>query len=532
MLFPPCHSRACFDEERSLYYCAHLRVHIGDGLVFPALCQACTKRLEPEPELKRTVATVFLDPSRFTRLLCKIAVVIPCHNYGSFVGEAIESVLGQSLKATEIVVVNDGSTDQSGEVARRYATAGVKLININARNVHNARRTGLEATESPVLCFLDADDCLPPDYLASGIREFHNRPDVGIVHSDLQCFGTSDAFLTFPQTADQATVNAENRIHAGSLVRRDALALSSALDVELPSKVASLTGDWWIWKCVLRDGWKATKQSSAYRYRRHPNSALQVAKDNRDYFSTAHLDREIITLFIPLSGRHTLWPKLKNFLDRQTWPHGQVQLVILDTSNDSTFEQMVRTWIANCDYADVRYVKRGFGEAGLADFPRSDAVSAVRRTMARIYNFLARSVLTNYVWVLEDDLLPVDDVCEQLMRQFDSTTGTVSAPYQSRYHDGMVAWDHFGRNLPRASSGIQNIGGNGFGCVVIRGELLKARVFTASPPYPDFDHEFYAHLRITPWKAKLHWGVEAEHRSDLSRQAQFADSAIEEAPAK
>ena len=202
----------------------------------------------------------------------------------------------------------------------------------------------------------------------------------------------------------------------------------------------------------------------------------------QDYYRTAHLDREQVTLFVPISGRQKLWHGMRSFLEQQSWPHAQIQLVIFDTSEDPIFASTLRHWIATSDYTDVRHVRRSVGEQGLADFPRQDALNSVRRSMARIYNFMARSLQTRFVWVLEDDVLPPLDICEQLLRHFDMNTGSVSAPYRSRYHGGFVAWDHFGRTIPQKGIGVQTVGGNGFGCVIIRSEILSQTVFSVARP--------------------------------------------------
>src|SRR5437764_738359 len=73
-------------------------------------------------------------------------------------------------------------------VARRFRGAGVGYLRVEHRNVYQTRRAGLEATRSEVLCFLDADDILPPDYLEKGLPLFYD-PEVGIVYSDVAYFG-------------------------------------------------------------------------------------------------------------------------------------------------------------------------------------------------------------------------------------------------------------------------------------------------------------------------------------------------------
>jgi glycosyltransferase involved in cell wall biosynthesis len=86
-----------------------------------------------------------------------LAVVISNFNYASFLPDALESVLNQTRKFDEIIVVNDGSTDNSLEVLRRYADL-VKIISVANGGQLGACRTGVAATSSEYIYFLDADD--------------------------------------------------------------------------------------------------------------------------------------------------------------------------------------------------------------------------------------------------------------------------------------------------------------------------------------------------------------------------------------
>jgi glycosyltransferase involved in cell wall biosynthesis len=94
----------------------------------------------------------------------KLAVVISCYNYGSFVGRAIQSVLDQGRDDCEMVVVDDGSTDGSWEVISGFAVTAFKIENQGARL---ACLFGLEQTTAPFVLFLDADDELKPGALGA-----------------------------------------------------------------------------------------------------------------------------------------------------------------------------------------------------------------------------------------------------------------------------------------------------------------------------------------------------------------------------
>jgi len=437
------------------------------------------------------------------------AVVVICHNYGRFLAECLESVLEQTSRPTEIIVIDDSSTDETPEIARRFASHKVRYVRVDCRNVHQARRAGVNATTAEVVCFLDADDALTPVYLAEGLKLFCT-PHVGIVYSDLEFFGNTVDRSRFPLHFDRAQFELDNFIHAGGLVRREALRLSRAFDRTIDPLLTQ--GDWFLWRQVLRDGWTAVKQPSLYRYRQHGANWTGAMHQTRGcYFDYAGLAHESVTLFIPLSGRSALWPGLAAYLDRQTWPHAQVKLVFFDTSQSDAFSKTIRNWIASCDYPDVRHVCVEVGRAGVADDDRYQAKiqEEVRDAVARIYNRMARDVTTDYVWIVEDDILPPDNACESLLRGFDRETASVSGMYLSRYDGLPCVWDRNFRHFTRPGHGLQVTCGNGFGCVVLRGGILRTTVFQGTG---DYDRVFYRQLQGTALKAKVDWRVVCDHR--------------------
>ena len=104
-----------------------------------------------------------------------VSVVIPCWNQAHYLGEAIESVLVQSYPRLELVVVDDGSADNSAEVAARYP--GVRRVRQPNRGVAAARNRGLAESRGEYVVFLDADDRLLPQALAVGVERLVAEPD-------------------------------------------------------------------------------------------------------------------------------------------------------------------------------------------------------------------------------------------------------------------------------------------------------------------------------------------------------------------
>ncbi len=113
-----------------------------------------------------------------------VSVIIPCHNQAKFLSEAIGSVLNQSYSAFEIVVVDDGSTDATFEVATRYRE--VRCIRQTNQGVSASRNAGLGASKGNYLVFLDADDRLLPRALEIGLECLDAHPECAFVYGHLQ----------------------------------------------------------------------------------------------------------------------------------------------------------------------------------------------------------------------------------------------------------------------------------------------------------------------------------------------------------
>jgi glycosyltransferase involved in cell wall biosynthesis len=103
-----------------------------------------------------------------------VSVVIPCYNQGKFLADALHSVLSQTFPAVEIVVVNDGSTDDTEAVAARFP--GVRCVTQANRGLSGARNRGLAECRGELVIFLDADDRLLPGAIDVGVRALAEAP--------------------------------------------------------------------------------------------------------------------------------------------------------------------------------------------------------------------------------------------------------------------------------------------------------------------------------------------------------------------
>ena len=110
-----------------------------------------------------------------------VSVVIPTHNYAGFVGEAIESALGQTVPPLEVIVVDDGSTDDTPHVLESFGNR-IRAVRQRNQGVCAARNAGASIATGDLLAFLDADDVWLPDKLEKQIECFLAHPNTGLVH--------------------------------------------------------------------------------------------------------------------------------------------------------------------------------------------------------------------------------------------------------------------------------------------------------------------------------------------------------------
>ncbi|MDC8004592.1 glycosyltransferase family 2 protein [Aureisphaera galaxeae] len=109
-----------------------------------------------------------------------VSVIVPLYNKQQYVAKTIQSVLDQTYADFEIVVVNDGSTDDSEKVVKTFQDPRIRLITIENSGVSVARNTGIEKAQYPWISFLDGDDWWDPNFLAEMVKAMEAFPKVNI----------------------------------------------------------------------------------------------------------------------------------------------------------------------------------------------------------------------------------------------------------------------------------------------------------------------------------------------------------------
>ncbi|MDF5727076.1 MAG: amino acid adenylation domain-containing protein [Rhizonema sp. PD38] len=171
----------------------------------------------------------------------KVSVIIPSYNRAAFLPEAIESLLSQTYPMFEIVVVDDGSTDETKEVCARYPN--VQYIYQSNQGVSVARNTGIRVSKGEYLLFLDSDDRLLPKAVEIGVNCINAHPEVGFVFGSYifqsinadGSYRTEEIYENQPEVADYATIlAAEHKIQCACVIfRRVAIESVGGFDPKL-----------------------------------------------------------------------------------------------------------------------------------------------------------------------------------------------------------------------------------------------------------------------------------------------------------
>lgn len=122
--------------------------------------------------------------------MAKISVIIPCYNQGAYLDEAVDSVLCQTYRDFEIIIVNDGSTDAAtNALLADFRRPNTRVLRTANQGLAEARNTGIREACGEFVLPLDADDRIGADYLEKGVAALVADPDAGIVYCLAETFG-------------------------------------------------------------------------------------------------------------------------------------------------------------------------------------------------------------------------------------------------------------------------------------------------------------------------------------------------------
>jgi glycosyltransferase involved in cell wall biosynthesis len=219
-----------------------------------------------------------------------VSVIMATHDAAEFIGETLDSVLGQSYGPLELVVVDDCSTDGTADMVAGYAERAPQRMRWVRKGVREgpcrARNDALALARGPLVCWADHDDLWEPTKVEEQVRLLEARPDVGLVYSYLDAF---DSDTGEPVHWPDGRRDFEGDVLAellrlgcfiGSITtmfRREALDRRGG---RLRERDFSIGDDYWLWLTIALDWQVARIPRVLARYRRHAgNESARVASE-------------------------------------------------------------------------------------------------------------------------------------------------------------------------------------------------------------------------------------------------------------
>lgn len=206
-----------------------------------------------------------------------VSIIVPCFNQGNFLEETLNSVIKQSYNNWECIIVNDGSTDNTEEIAKKYLEKDHRFKYFKQENKgrSESRNFGIKKSNGEYILPLDSDDLIGEEYLNKATKILEEKPKVSIVYCDAKKFGIENKIWKLPKYSLEAILS-QNIIFASALFRRSDFDSTNGYDNRL-----DILEDWDMWLSIIELGGNVYKiPEILFFYRIKENSTMKLATKN------------------------------------------------------------------------------------------------------------------------------------------------------------------------------------------------------------------------------------------------------------
>ncbi len=225
----------------------------------------------------------------------KVSIIIPCYNLGQYLEQAIKSVMNQTFTDWELIVIDDGSTDEDTKnVLANINYPKTKLIRTKNQGLPVARNTAIREAQGEYIACLDADDQYAPTFLEKtvAILDQDKAHRVGIVTTWIQTYGVKEELWKTAEY-DPILLATRNVLHVASLFRRECWSKVSGYSESL--KIGYQDWDFWIkivaagyaWECIEEPlfYYQVREKSMVYfSNQKRPQLFKAIVKNNQNFY--------------------------------------------------------------------------------------------------------------------------------------------------------------------------------------------------------------------------------------------------------
>lgn len=230
-----------------------------------------------------------------------VTVIVPAYNYANFIGECLDSVLSQTFKSWECIVIDNGSTDNTQEIVKSYSNKDgrIKYHYTNQKGVSLARNLAVSLSHGTYLLPLDADDKIDPTYLEKAVNIMNQNPEISLVYCNAILFGSVNKKWILPDFNYKAML-IENSIFCTALIKKNEFLAVHGYNVNMVEGFE----DWDFWIKYLANNKKVYKLNDIlfyYRIKQHSrNSVLDTEKQLRLRTQIYHNHKDIYHQFFSI----------------------------------------------------------------------------------------------------------------------------------------------------------------------------------------------------------------------------------------
>lgn len=250
-----------------------------------------------------------------------VSIIIPCFNQAKYVADAINSALSQTYKNIQIVCVNDGSTDNSGEIIKSFADKYKNILffdNKENKGVIYSRNLAIDACKGEYILPLDADDVIESSYVEKAVKILNENSNIGIVYSKAKFFGSKNEDWNLPKYNNDSILYA-NVIFASALFRKSDFLRAGKYKENMKDGFE----DWDLWLSFIELGLKPYRIDEVLFYYR------QYAASSRS--------KEVI-----LNNCNVLSNILKNHIELYTQNEDFVKSAFMPSNNPKITKKLVK----------------------------------------------------------------------------------------------------------------------------------------------------------------------------------------------
>ena len=244
----------------------------------------------------------------------QVSIIVPCYNQAQYLPETLDSVLAQTYPNWECVIVNDGSPDNTDEVAKRYRDKDhrIKYVCQENKGLATARNVGIANSTGEYILPMDADDLIAPTYIEKAIGQFIEKPETKLVYCKGQTFGKSQNPMNLVDY-DYNTFIWGNCIFCSALYKRSDYNKTNGYNPNMSHGLE----DWDFWLSLLKEDDVVFRIEEVLFYYRVKETSM--VKD----LVSHHLEENLIQLcrnhpdiYEPFNDRLVLFHSYKEEIDQ------------------------------------------------------------------------------------------------------------------------------------------------------------------------------------------------------------------------